>query len=79
MMVRRPERVECSAKIAMTVLRGASATMGLLRDYGLRRRIFLEVAQRAILLIMGWATGLFQRAKNPNLPPASALAIAMAR
>jgi len=43
MMVLRPERVECSAKIAMAVLPGAPATMRLLPDYELRRRIFLDV------------------------------------
>jgi len=41
MMVLRPEGVECSAKIAMTVLPGAPETMCLLPDYDLRRRIFL--------------------------------------
>jgi hypothetical protein len=41
MMVLRPEGVECSAKIAMSVLAGVPATMCLLPDYDLRRRIFL--------------------------------------
>jgi hypothetical protein len=41
MMVPRPECVECSAKIAMTVLHDASVAMRLLPDYDLRRRIFL--------------------------------------
>jgi hypothetical protein len=41
MMVLRTDRVECSAKIAMTVLCLAPATMGLLPDCGLWRRIFL--------------------------------------
>jgi hypothetical protein len=41
MMVLRPEGVECSAKIAMSVLTGVPATMCLLPDCDLRRRIFL--------------------------------------
>jgi hypothetical protein len=55
MMVPRTDCVECSAKIAMTVLRGPLATMRLLRDCGLWRRIFLGPARVAILLIMGCA------------------------
>ncbi|MEO6842649.1 MAG: hypothetical protein ABI192_18030 [Bradyrhizobium sp.] len=43
MMVRCPERVERSAKIAMSVLRGAPAAMCLLRDRDHPRRIFLGV------------------------------------
>jgi hypothetical protein len=42
MMVLPMMRVECSAKIAMSVLPGISATMGLLPDCDLRRRIFLD-------------------------------------
>jgi hypothetical protein len=42
MMVLRPEGVECSAKIAMTVLSGVPATMCLLPDCDLPRRIFLD-------------------------------------
>jgi hypothetical protein len=42
MMVLRPEGVECSAKIAMTVLPGVPATMCLLPDCDLPRRIFLD-------------------------------------
>jgi hypothetical protein len=41
MMVRCPQRVECSAKIAMSVLFDTSTAMDLLRDYDLPRRIFL--------------------------------------
>jgi hypothetical protein len=48
MMVLPPMRVECSAKIAMSVLPGISATMRLLPDYDLRRRIFLDVAAARI-------------------------------
>jgi hypothetical protein len=47
-MVPRMECVECSAKIAMTVLHGAAATMGLLPDCGLWRRIFLDAAAARI-------------------------------
>jgi hypothetical protein len=43
MMVWLHMRVECSAKIAMTVLCDAVAAMALLRDRGLARRIFLDV------------------------------------
>jgi hypothetical protein len=42
MMVLHPRRVECSAKIAMSVLPGISAAMCLLPDCDLRRRIFLD-------------------------------------
>jgi hypothetical protein len=48
MMVPHPERVECSAKIAMTVLHGAPATMCLLPDCGLWRLIFLDVTATRI-------------------------------
>jgi len=40
-MVRLQRSVECFAKIAMTTLRGWLATMGLLPDRDLPRRIFL--------------------------------------
>jgi hypothetical protein len=42
MMVLRKISVECSAKIAMTALRGRPAAMGLLRNQVPPRRIFLE-------------------------------------
>jgi hypothetical protein len=41
MMVPVEMRVECTAKIAMSALRSASATMGLLPNHVLPRRIFL--------------------------------------
>jgi hypothetical protein len=41
MMVTFEMRVECSAKIAMTALRGRAAAMCLLRNHVLPRRIFL--------------------------------------
>jgi hypothetical protein len=45
MMVRCPERVECSTKIAMSMLSNVSAAMDLLRNSDLPRRIFLGVAE----------------------------------
>jgi hypothetical protein len=42
MMVLHSQGVECSAKIAMTVLPGVPATMCLLPDCDLPRRIFLD-------------------------------------
>jgi hypothetical protein len=42
MMVLREMSVECSAKIAMTALPGASATMGLLPKACHARLIFLD-------------------------------------
>jgi hypothetical protein len=41
MMVVPATAVECDAKIAMTVLRGVAAAMGLLRNHQLPRFIFL--------------------------------------
>jgi hypothetical protein len=43
MMVLCEMGVECSAKIAMSALRSGSATMGLLPNLVLARRIFLAV------------------------------------
>jgi hypothetical protein len=43
MMVLSGMPVECSAKIAMSALRSSAATMGLLPNHVLARRIFLEV------------------------------------
>jgi hypothetical protein len=48
MMVLRTDCVECPAKIAMTVLPDAPATMCLLPDCSLWRRIFLDVAAARI-------------------------------
>jgi hypothetical protein len=41
MMVLSWKRVECSAKIAMSALRGGTTAMALLRDRDHSRRIFL--------------------------------------
>jgi hypothetical protein len=43
--------VECSAKIAMTLLRGGFAAMDLLPDHDPPRFIFLDARAGAILLI----------------------------
>jgi hypothetical protein len=48
MMVLRQEGVECSAKIAMSVLASVPATMCLLPDCHLPRRIFLDAATALI-------------------------------
>jgi hypothetical protein len=52
MMVLREMSVECSAKIAMTTLLSALATMGLLSNHDPARRHFSWTAHRANLLIM---------------------------
>jgi hypothetical protein len=65
MMVRCFGGVECSAKIAMRVLFDASATMGLLRDLVVRRRIFLETRVCEILLIIQQAMRRISRAQQP--------------
>jgi hypothetical protein len=52
MMVLREISVECSAKIAMTALRGAFVTMGLLSNHDLAQRHFSWTARDAYLLIM---------------------------
>jgi hypothetical protein len=49
MMVWPYKRVECSAKIAMSALRGGAAAMALLRDRDRPRCIFVEFRAREFI------------------------------
>jgi hypothetical protein len=54
-MMRAFLRVECSAKIAMTVLRSIAAAVRLLLQSKRGKPIFTDASRRAYLLIKYWA------------------------
>src|SRR4030081_2895633 len=54
-MVWLDRRVECFAKIKMTILRSGFGAMGFLANPGLKRLFFLDARAGANLLILKWA------------------------